>query len=409
MDTPGTAQDRHPNQDAGAALRAGAHALSRELATLGRAPGITIDHALLGAYAAAAAANSLRAFRADVTAFDAWCHAQGCRCLPASPQLAAGFLAARAGEGAAPASLTRYRASIAKLHRLCRLPDPCQDELVKLTLAAHRRAVGVAQKQARPLRFKGAVRDPLADAPRGLNVRAALEACGDTLPALRDRALLSVAYDTGLRASELVAITCEDIVEALDPDARLLTIARSKGDQEGERATAYLSPRSVAALTRWLDATGITQGPVFRRVIVRRYAAKPAIARQGWGDKAWNTRWVPAWEEGREARPARVEYDIGEKALHAGSVTPIFRDILRRAFTAGAFGDLDAKVFVEQLKQISAHSTRVGINQDYFAAGENLAGIMDALRWKSPRMPLFYNRNLAAEQGAVGRLLGKLE
>jgi hypothetical protein len=29
---------------------------------------------------------------------------------------------------------------------------------------------------------------------------------------------------------------------------------------------------------------------------------------------------------------------------------------------------------------------------------------MDALRWKSPRMPLAYNRNLAAEAGAVGRL-----
>ena len=51
----------------------------------------------------------------------------------------------------------------------------------------------------------------------------------------------------------------------------------------------------------------------------------------------------------------------------------------------------------------------MGINQDYFTAGENLAGIMDALRWKSPRMPLLYNRNLAAEQGAAGRLLGKLE
>lgn len=33
---------------------------------------------------------------------------------------------------------------------------------------------------------------------------------------------------------------------------------------------------------------------------------------------------------------------------------------------------------------------------------------MDALRWKSPRMPLAYNRNLAAEAGAVGRLLERL-
>jgi len=113
---------------------AAAAALAGELALLAYAPGIAVDRDLLAAYATAAP-NSLRAFRADVTAFDSWCRARGCRPLPASPQLAAAFLAARAGEGAAPASLARYRASIAKLHRLCRLPDPCQDELVKLTLA----------------------------------------------------------------------------------------------------------------------------------------------------------------------------------------------------------------------------------------------------------------------------------
>ena len=348
-------------------------------------PRVTLDPGLLAAYAASAAANSLRAFRADVVAFDTWCHTRGSRCLPASPELAAGYLNARAQEGAAPASLTRYRASIAKLHRLCRLPDPCQDELVKLTLAAHRRAVGVAQKQARPLRFKGAVKDPLTDSPRGINIRAALEACGETLTELRDKALLSVAYDTGLRTSELVAIICEDIVEALEPSARLLKFERSKGDQEGEGATAYLSPRSVSALNRWLSVAGIETGAVFRRVIVRRYAARAARAKVNSNSLGWYARWDATWFTGKEASPARVQYDVEEAALHPGSVTPIFREILRRAFKSGAFGDLDAKVFEEQLKQISAHSTRVGINQDYFAAGENLAGIMDALSWKSPR------------------------
>ena len=33
---------------------------------------------------------------------------------------------------------------------------------------------------------------------------------------------------------------------------------------------------------------------------------------------------------------------------------------------------------------------------------------MDALRWKSPRMPLAYNRNLAAKQGGTGHLMFKL-
>ena len=251
-------------------------AIAVEFALLAYAPGAAIDRDLLAAYAAAAAPNSLRAFRCDIGAFDDWCRAHAHRTLPASPSIVAGFLEARAGQGAAAASLTRYRASIAKLHRLCHLPDPCQDELVKLTLAGQRRANGVLQKQARPLRFRGVVKDPLSDAPRGINVRAALEACADTPAGLRDRALLSVAYDTGLRASELVAITVEDIVAAIDPDARLLRIGRSKGDQDGEGATAYLSPRSASALTAWLDIAGIETGPVFRRVVVRRYKARAA-------------------------------------------------------------------------------------------------------------------------------------
>jgi site-specific recombinase XerD len=383
-------------------------ALSYELATLARRGEVLIDRQLLGAYAAAAAPNSLRAFRADVTAFDAWCRNRGLNTIPAEVDTVVAFIKHRAGEGAAPASLARYRASIAKLHRLCRAPDPCQDELVKLTLMAHRREKGAAQKQARPLRFRGQVKDPSSDTPRGINVRAALEACGTSLTELRDKALLSVAYDTGLRASELVVVDCADILPAIDPDARLLRIARSKGDQEGEGATAYLSPRSVAALAAWLEAAQILEGPLFRRVIVRRYKERKAQGRVDPRTKGWNARWDQTWFTGKEAAPARTEYHVGELALHSGSITPIFRAMLTRAFEQGAFGDLDAESFQRQIREVSAHSTRVGVNQDYFASGEDLAGIMDALRWKSPRMPLLYNRNLAAEQGAAGRMLGKL-
>ncbi len=96
---------------------------------------------------------------------------------------------------------------------------------------------------------------------------------------------------------------------------------------------------------------------------------------------------------------------MGEGALHPGSIGPIWRAIIQRAFAAGALPDLTQDDLARLLKGVSAHSTRVGLNQDLFASGEDLAGIMDALRWKSPRMPLAYNRNLAAEAGAAGRLM----
>ena len=64
------------------------------------------------------------------------------------------------------------------------------------------------------------------------------------LPGLRDRALLSAAYDTGLRASELVAVAIEHIEEAIDPEARLLT--RSI---EGSNVTA------TSALVEMIEAS----------------------------------------------------------------------------------------------------------------------------------------------------------
>lgn len=369
---------------------------------------ITVNEPLIAAYQAASSPHSIRALKSDLEAFDLWCRRHNRIALPATPETVADYLDARAGQGGKPASLGRYKASIAKIHQLLELKDPTPASLVKLRLQAIRRRLGTAQNQARPLRFKGPVRNVERDTPRGLNVRALLESCADDLPGLRDRALLSAGYDTGLRASELVAVAVEHIIDAIDPDARLLTIPRSKGDPEGEGATAFLSPRSVRAIAAWREAAGIESGPVFRRVNVRRYKAKAAVRGRSIdsisGREAWDLRKTLS----KPAVPARVAYDVGEGALHPASVGPIYRSMIQRAFDRGALTDLTSDDLARLLKGISAHSTRVGLNQDLFTSGEDLAGIMDALRWKSPRMPLAYNRNLAAEQGAAGRLMAKL-
>ncbi|WP_298671610.1 tyrosine-type recombinase/integrase [uncultured Sphingomonas sp.] len=370
---------------------------------------IVIDEALIAAFQAASSPHSIRALKSDLEAFDLWCRRNSRVALPSTPEVVADYLDTRAGEGGKPASLGRYKASIAKIHQLLGLTDPTPAPLVKLRLAAIRREKGTAQKQARPLRFKGPVRDAVRDAPRGLNVRALLLACDEDLPGLRDRALLSVAYDTGLRASELVAVQVEHMIEAIDPDARLLMIARSKGDQEGEGATAFLSPRSVSAIAAWQRASGIESGALFRRVQVRRYKARPAVRGRRIDSISSRETWDLRKTLSKPAVAARVEYDVGEGALHPGSIGPLYRTIIQRAFYRGALPDLSAEELARLLKDVSAHSTRIGLNQDLFSVGEELAGIMDALRWKSPRMPLEYNRNLAAEAGATGRLLGKLE
>ena len=386
----------------------GAVDLAWEVTKLQSQSPIIVNAELIAAYQAASSPHSVRALAGDIEAFDHWCRRTGRVTLPATPEIVADYLDARAGKGSKPASLGRYKASIAKIHQLLDLKDPTKAQLVKLRLAAIRRRVGTAQRQARPLRFKGPVRDVERDQARGLNIRALLESCADDLPGLRDRALLSTAYDTGLRASELVAIEVEHIIEAIDPEARLLRILRSKGDPEGEGATAYLSPRSVRAIAAWREAAGITTGPLFRRVNVRRYKARPAIKGRRLDSSSRREAWDLRKTLSRPAVPARIEYDVGEGALHPGSIGPIYRAIIQRAFDRGTLFDLTADDCARLLKGVSAHSTRVGLNQDLFTSGEDLAGIMDALRWKSPRMPLAYNRNLAAEAGAAGRLMAKL-
>jgi hypothetical protein len=149
-------------------------------------------------------------------------------------------------------------------------------------------------------------------------------------------------------------------------------------------------------------------GIVFRRVNVRRYKARPAVRGRRLSQPSGREPWDLRKTRSTPVVPARIAYDAGTGALHPASVGPIYRSIVIRAFDGGALVDLTSDDLAWQLSGISAHSTRVGLNQDLFASGEDIAGIMDALRCKSPRMPLAYNRNLAAEQGAAGRLMSKL-
>jgi integrase len=366
-----------------------------------------IDGDLLEAYEAASAPNAIRALQSDLRAFGDWCREQSVVSLPASGQLIASYLEARSAGGSAPASLARYKASIARLHLLLGLSDPTREPVVTLKLRAIRRQHGVVQRQARPLRFKGAVRDVHADAPRGLSLSALLDSCSETLIGHRDRALLSMAYDTGLRAAELVAATVADVQGAIDPDAGLLRIRRSKSDQAGEGATAYLSPRSMRALAAWCQAAGIETGPLFRRVHVRALPARAAIPGERWARiESGVLRHGRA--VGTAARAAGHVLTVGDGALTPGAVTGIYRRLVARAYAAGFLPDLSDADLAGWLTGLSAHSTRVGLTQDLFTAGEDLAGIMDALRWKTPRMPLLYNRNLAAESGAAGRVVGRL-
>ena len=338
---------------------------------------VAIDEALIDVAQRAMSPNSWRALRADLRVFGAWTVERGRLTLPAAPETVASFLRDQAEHGKKAATLSRYASSIARIHALADLPDPTRAELVRLELKAQRRALGVRQSQAKGLRFRGEVADPvLAAGPVGVCVEAMLAAAPNTLQGKRDRALLSLAFDTGLRRSEIVATRWGHVERGASGGGRLF-VPRSKGDQEGSGAYAYLSSRTMASLREWRTDARFKEGPIFRRLHRSRTKDEKDVWTVGAG-------------------------------LSAQSVTLIYRAMLDAAAAKDLLGMIDPVEFDAWRSGLTAHSTRIGLTQDLFASGEDLAGIMQALRWKSPAQPARYSQALAAEANAAARVVGKL-
>ena len=99
-----------------------------------------------------------------------------------------------------------------------------------------------------------------------------LAQCDDSLIGRRDRALIAVGMAGAFRRSELIALTTGDLETT--KEGLLITIRRSKGDQEGAGQVVSLPHghhiRPVEALSQWLEAAGIndTGGVLFRPIRV---------------------------------------------------------------------------------------------------------------------------------------------
>jgi site-specific recombinase XerD len=212
----------------------------------------------------ALADQTYRALASDSRIWSAWCAERNLSVLPAEPTAVVAFVDAQA-EFKSPATVRRYIATIAHMHRAAELADPTKAEIVRLAVKRLVRAKGSRQRQAAPLGELAAERI-LATQPK-------------TLAGLRNVALMLVMRDLLARRSEAAALTIEDLTFAEDGSATAL-IARSKTDQEGAGAVRWLSPRTVAALRAWLDCARITSGPLFR-AIRKNGVAKPSPLEAG--------------------------------------------------------------------------------------------------------------------------------
>ena len=157
-------------------------------------------HSALARLEGAYADSTLRAYRADMQVFEAWCNQARQPALPATPETVASFVAHQA-ERCSPATLKRRLAAIRKIHKLLRFENPVTDEEVAIAM---RRALRT--RSARPRQALGLTQD----------LRARLiAACPNTLTGKRDRAIIALGYDTLCRRSELVALCVEDLTQSV--------------------------------------------------------------------------------------------------------------------------------------------------------------------------------------------------
>lgn len=295
-------------------------------------------------YARAARAEATtRAYAGDLDAFRAWCAARGLAALPATPGVVAVYLAALADQGRKPATIARALAGIAAAHRAAGLPWAKSAPAIVEVMKGIRRALGVAPEQ----------KAPVTDAELRALV-AALEGPA----AVRDRALLLVGWFGAFRRSEIVALEVSD-VEHVTEGLRV-RVRRSKTDQEGTGDTKGIPFASdpalcpVRALVAWLEAAGITEGPIFRAV-----------------DKGGN---------------------VGPVAITGAAVALVVK---RAASRAG----LDAGRF-------AGHSLRSGFATTAAAKGRGLDAIMRQTGHRSERVARRYIRHATVfvQNAAVGLL-----
>lgn len=184
-------------------------------------------------------------------------------------QLVAAQLKAKPG----PLSLAtlEHRLSVlSKVHRLNGWTNPCQSAEVRELMAQVRRAYAKRGEHAQ--RKPALSREPL---------QALLATCDDSLRGVRDRALLLFAWGSGgRRRSEVAAAQMQDL-QRTGPQSFVYVLRRSKTNPTGEDRESNVKPLSGQvgqAMHAWLQRSGLTQGPLFRRIRRGEHLGEPLSA-----------------------------------------------------------------------------------------------------------------------------------
>jgi len=260
--------------------------------------------------------------------------------LPATADAMARYLA----DHAATHSINTLRqrlAALSRWHTDHGFPDPTKSPVVRQVLKGIRAVHAVPDKRARPLEL---VVLQQVDAWLGVAIEQA-RSTGDQ-PALlrhtRNRSLMLLGFWRGFRADELVHLRVEH-TEVTPDQGMACYLGRSKADRQWQGrvfkcpALSRLCP--VGAFNAWIALTGLTEGPVFRKI-------------DRWGH-------------------------LGEEGLHASSLIPVLRSLFSEAG-------------VDSPQAYSSHSMRRGFAGWARASGWDIKELMAYVGWKDVKSAMRY-------------------
>ncbi|NNM62840.1 MAG: site-specific tyrosine recombinase XerD [Steroidobacteraceae bacterium] len=217
-------------------------------------------------------ANTLAAYRADLSALSRWLESHDSALLKASRIELLGFIAARAEGGSRPRSTARQLSSFRRFYRFMireRLVESDPTAQIAMPKIGRSLPKSLTEAEVDALLAAPAVADPLGH---------------------RDRTMLEVLYATGLRVSELVNLRHSQV----NVHQGVMRIV-GKGDRErliplGEEALAWLNqfmqaPRLEILLERQTDYLFPTRrGDRMTRQafwhIIKRYSKKAGIEKE---------------------------------------------------------------------------------------------------------------------------------
>ena len=278
----------------------------------------TLEYTLLrldGAYAP----NTVRSYYVDATAFVDWCNEQNVEAFPITSAVLSDYI----GYMKLTLRYSTIRRRISSLRRVNSLlghPDETQTEEVYLAIRRLKREKLSEQRQA-----VGINQDLLIKM---------IAAQPETLPGIRNRALLSLGYDFLARRSELVALRDTDI-QFTNDGALQGTIRKSKTDQYGRGRFVSGSARSAKLVRKWLRQKPKNIQLIFCAINHGRCVDRPICDRN-------------------------------------------VNDIIKRGAIRVKRSERPSDL------EVSGHSLRVGAAQDLLIRGFDIAAIMRAGGWSNP-------------------------